>query len=299
MAKFLIVGPVTCDTILTSGSKHQKIGGPVYYQASVLSAFKSDVTAAVTVGMDDSDLLKNFPPDIELLPLWGDETMEFENFYPDDDPNHRIQRACIPRNPIQTSHIRRIDISDFDAVLVSPLSPYDVPLETLKYISKTGVPVYLGAQGYLRHFKGYEVVLKPWKGYKDFLRCVDFLFLDEVEAGVILGELQLSLDETLQDISKYGPKEVIITRGSRGFVIYSQDLDRIDPIAAFPPKETADPTGLGDTYLAAYAFKRQGVSDPQECGIFASIVASFKLEKKGAFNGNLQQIQEKRSKYFL
>ena len=296
MVKFLIVGPVTHDTILTSGLKHQKIGGPAYYQASVLSSFKSEVTAVVTVGRGDSDLLKSFPRDINLLPVWGDETMEFENFYPDDDPNHRIQRACIPQNPIQTSHLHGIDVGSFDAVLVSPLSPFDVPLETLKYISKKGAPIYLGAQGYLRHFKGYEVVLKPWKRYKDFLRYVEFLFIDEVEASVMLGELQLSLDEILQDVSKHGPKEVIITRGSRGSVIYSQDSSEIYRIPAFPPKETVDPTGLGDTYLAAYAFKRQEVSDLRECGIFASLVSSSKLEKKGAFNGNRQQIQEKRSK---
>ncbi|MGI6481742.1 MAG: hypothetical protein ACOX08_00520 [Methanobacterium sp.] len=33
---------------------------------------------------------------------------------------------------------------------------------------------------------------------------------------MMLGELQLSRDEILQDVSKHGPKEVIITRGSRG-----------------------------------------------------------------------------------
>lgn len=297
MAKFLIVGPVTRDTILKNDSTCRGIGGPVYYQASVLSALKIDVTALITVGKDDNNLMKYFPPDIELLPIWEDETMEFENFYPDSDPNHRVQRACIPLNPIKVSHITDIDLDAFDAVLVSPLSPYDVPFKTLKYLSKQGFPAYLGAQGYLRHFEGHEVVLKPWKNYKKFLRCVDFLFMDEVEAGVIMSELSHSLDEIPQKLSLLGPEEIIITRGDRGSTIYSKSHGETYQIRAFPSKQIVDPTGLGDTYLAAYAFRRQEVSDPHECGIFASVVSSLKLEKKGAFHGSRKQIENKRSKF--
>lgn len=298
MAKFLIIGPVTRDTIIKSGSTCQGIGGPVYYQASALSALKADVTAIITVGKEDLNLIKYFSTDIGLFPIWGDESMEFENFYPDADPNHRIQRACIPHNPIKISHLINIDLDAFDAILVSPLTPFDMPYETLEYISQGGPPVFLGAQGYLRHFEGHKVVLKPWKHFEKFLRCADFLFIDEVEAGVIMPEFQHhSLDEISQKLSEFGPDEVIITRGDRGSVVYSERLGEICRISAFPSKETVDPTGLGDTYLAAYAFRRQEVSDPRECGIFASILSSLKLGKKGAFHGNRKQIEDKISKY--
>lgn len=297
MAKFLIIGPVTRDTILKSGSKCKGIGGPVYYQAAVLSALKSDVTAMVTVGKDDITLLDNFPHDIKLKPIWGRETTQFENLYPDEDPNHRLQRACIPSNPIEISHLSQIDWDTFDAVLVSPLSPHDVPFETLKYISNQEIPVYLGVQGYIRHLKGQKVVLKPLKDYKKFLACVDFLFLDEVEAGVIIGDSSISLDEISLNLSILGPDEVIITRGNRGSIVYSSRHDDTYKIPAFPSKERVDPTGLGDSYLAAYAFRRQEVSDPFECGIFASLVSSLKLENKGAFPGNRKLIEDKRSKF--
>lgn len=297
MAKFLIIGPVTRDTILKSGSKCKGIGGPVYYQAGVLSALKSDVTALVTVGKDDINLLDYFSQDINLNPIWGKETTQFENFYPDENPNHRLQRACIPPNPIEISHISRIDWDTFDAVLVSPLSPHDVPFETLKYISSQEIPVYLGVQGYLRHLEGQKVVLKPLKDYKKFLACVDFLFLDEVEAGVIIGDLSLSLDEISRNLSLLGPDEVIITRGDRGSIVYSSNHDDNYQIPAFPSRERVDPTGLGDSYLAAYAFRRQEVSDPHECGIFASLVSSLKLENKGAFQGNRKSIENKRLEF--
>jgi hypothetical protein len=298
MSKFLILGPVTHDTILKSGSRCQGVGGPVYYQSNVLSALKAEVTAVITLGRDDNDLTNYFPPDTDLVTIWREETMEFENFYPNLDPNHRVQRAHIPLNPIKVSHISNIDMDAFDAALVSPLSPMDVPSQTLKYISQQGLPVYLGVQGYLRHLERHKVILKPWKNHEKFLKYVNFLFMDEVEAGVMTGQLSPSLDEISSKLLLPGPEEVIITRGSRGSIIYSQSQDDTYQIPAVPPKQTIDPTGLGDTYLAAYAFKKQEAFDPQECGIFASLVSSLKLEKKGAFQGSIQQIEERRSQFF-
>ncbi|BDZ68145.1 hypothetical protein [Methanobacterium ferruginis] len=62
MAKFLIIGPITRDVVLKDDSTCRGIGGPVYYQANVLSALKMDVTAVITLGKDDIDLLEYFPP---------------------------------------------------------------------------------------------------------------------------------------------------------------------------------------------------------------------------------------------
>jgi sugar/nucleoside kinase (ribokinase family) len=90
---------------------------------------------------------------------------------------------------------------------------------------------------------------------------------------------------------------VIITRGDRGSIVDSSGHDDTYQIPAFPSKERVDPTGLGDSYLAAYAFRRQEVSDPHECGIFASLVSSLKLENKGAFQGNRKLIEDKRSEF--
>jgi len=297
MAKFLIIGPITRDVVLKDDSTCRGIGGPVYYQANVLAAFKMDVTAVVTLGKDDVHLLKYFPPAVDLLPIWGEETMQFENIYPDENLNHRVQRAYIPVNPIEVFHLSSLDLDDFDAVLVSPLSPYDVPFETLKYLSQKDIPLYLGTQGYLRHMRGQKVVLKPWKNYEKFLKYVDFLFMDEVEARVIMGDFDLSFEEISRKLSNLGPEEVIITRGSRGSMVYSQRKDITYKLPAFPSKEIVDPTGLGDTYLAAYACKRQESDDPWQCGIFASLVSSLKLEKKGAFQGNRQLIENRRSEF--
>lgn len=293
MENFLILGPITRDTIINRDFTCQGVGGPIYYQAAVLGGLELKTTVLITLGKEDKDLLDHFPLGVRVLTIWGEETMHFENIYPDDDPNHRVQRASIPLNSLKVSHFSNINIEDFSAILVSPLSPHDFPLKTIEYLSQFNLPIYLGVQGYLRHLEGDVVVLKLWNDYKSFLRCIDYLFLDEVEARVLIDEKHLSLAEIAKKLSLLGPEEVIITLGDGGSLIYSGKTNNTYRIPAFPSLQRVDPTGLGDTYLAAYAIKRQESKDPLECGIFASTISSMKLEKKGAFRGNQIQIDQR------
>lgn len=293
MDRFLILGPITMDTIINRGSTCRGIGGPIYYQAAVLGALELKTTVLITLGKEDADLLNYFPAGVQILTVWGEETMHFENLYPNNDPNHRIQKASIPQNPLKVSHFSNINLEYFSAILASPLSPHDVPLKTIEYLSQFNLPIYLGLQGYLRHLDGDKVFLKPWDDYKSFLRWISYLFLDEVEARVLMGEKHLSLEQVARNLSLLGPKEVIITRGDRGSLIYSGKTNTTYRIPAFPSLQRIDPTGLGDTYLAAYAIKRQESKDPLGCGVFASIISSMKLEKKGAFRGNQNQIDQR------
>ncbi len=72
---------------------------------------------------------------------------------------------------------------------------------------------------------------------------------------------------------------IVATRGSRGSLIISRD-GRIR-IPRVRPREVVDVTGAGDAYRAGfYAGLARGL-DLRRCGILASSVASFVVEKKG------------------
>ena len=297
MENFLILGPITHDTIITKDFTCQGIGGPIYYQAAVLGALHLKTTALITLGKRDKDLLHYFPVGIRVLTILGEKTIHFENLYPNDDPNHRRQRASIYQNSIKVSHFSDINLKDFSAIIVSPLSPNDLPFKTIKFLSKLNIPIYMGVQGYLRHLEGDIVVLKLWNNHESYLGLVDYLFLDEIEARVLIDDKYLSLKKIAKKLSSLGPKEVIITLGDRGSIIHSRITNTTYRIPAFPTMQKIDPTGLGDTYLAAYASKRQESKDPIKCGIFASIISSMKLEKKGAFSSNQTQIDQRIYEY--
>jgi sugar/nucleoside kinase (ribokinase family) len=287
MTSFLLLGPVTRDIIRKEGMSYESAGGPVYYQAGVLSRMGVETTAVVTLSLSDDTLLDSFPEGMQIVPLFRDETMEFENCYPTDDPNQRIQKAFLPINSIKKADLTLLDIENFDAILVSPLSPTDVPLDTFKYIYQFQVPIYLGVQGYLRHLKDDRIILKPWKDLDQFLPLVKMIFMDEVEAGVILGENHFTLEHLAHELSQHGPEEVIITRGDRGSLVYDSKTDSTYQIPADPSPDTIDPTGLGDTYMSAYIARRHEHGDPFESGNFAAKIASLKLQTRGALDQNL------------
>ncbi len=288
----MIIGPVTRDIISRDGMIYNHTGGAVYFQSAVFSRLNIDITAVTTLSKKDENLLKAFPEDALIIPVFVDETMEFENIYPNHDLNHRVQRANVPNNPVFPDKLPE-DIESYDAVILCPLSPTDIPIETVKHISKHQVPIYLGAQGYLRHLDHHKVILKPWKDFPKFLRYVEMLFIDEVEARVITGSGDHELGSIAKELSKFGPNEIIITRGDRGALIYSATSNETYQINAFPPKQTMDPTGLGDTYMAAYTAKWMETLSPKSCGIFASMVSTMKLENIGIFKGNKAMVIER------
>ena len=296
MSNITLIGPITNDTIVKNKSTYKSIGGAVYYQSSVLDHLEINTKAIITVAKSDEGLLDDFSKNTELFPIFKDETIKFQNIYPDNNPNHRIQKAYIPCNSIEFKDIASLDLKDCDAILLGPLYHSDIPLETVEYLSKLKIPIYLGAQGYLRHLRGDKIVLRPWNDFKKFLKYVKVLFMDENEGATILGE-QLPLNEITKILASFGPDEVVITQGSNGSTIYSKKLDEIYKIPAFTPKKTEDPTGLGDTYMAAYAARKLKTEDPKACGIFASAASVIKLENKGAFKGNIELIQKRCKTY--
>ena len=289
MSCITLIGPVSQDTIIKDNYNYKSPGGAVFYQSSVLSSLEINTKAIVTISRDDKELLKSFPSNVNLIPIYVKETINFQNIYPDNDPNHRIQKAKVPHNPIKNI-INQIECSK--ALLLGPLCPYDIPLKTIEELSILKIPIYLGAQGYLRHLIENKIILKPWYGFNKYLKFINTLFIDQNESAIILGEKH-SLEETARILASFGPLEVIITCGSRGSIIYSRKSDRVYKIPAFKPEKIEDPTGLGDTYMAAYTARKLEIEDPKKCGIFAAAASALKLENKGSFKGEKNLIEDR------
>jgi sugar/nucleoside kinase (ribokinase family) len=294
--QLLLAGPVTKDTIINCGATYHHIGGAVYYQSTALAHLGARVTAVVTISPNDKSLLDCFHPEVQVLPVWTEHTMEFVNDYPDkDNPNTRIQQAYIHENPILPEHFDGIDISTFDAVYILPLCPYDIPLDTVRWLSAFQKPLFLGAQGYLRHLTDGKVTLKRWADFRAFAACFTMLFSDDNEACYMIADAADNLKAAAREIIACGIDETIITKGDRGAIIVTRSEEA--DIPAFPPATIADPTGLGDTYMAVYTLQRMRGCSPQQAGDSAAIAATMKIEYKGAFNGNFEQIQLRKKNY--
>ena len=111
----------------------------------------------------------------------------------------------------------------------------------------------------------------------DDLRDLDVLKADEEEILTYTGAG--SVEAAVAEVRAAGVREVLITYGSEGAVIYGAAAPIA--IAAVPPRRTVDATGCGDTFLAAYLARRIASEDLRECGEFAAAAAAINIERVG------------------
>jgi sugar/nucleoside kinase (ribokinase family) len=111
--------------------------------------------------------------------------------------------------------------------------------------------------------------------FRELLRRSTYFFGNEAEIVQARRLARVTSTEGLLQAAEV----VVATLGSRGSVIYSRD-GRIR-IPRVRPRKVVDVTGAGDAYRAGfYAGLSRGL-DLRRCGIIASAVASFVVEKKG------------------
>lgn len=254
-------------------------GGTSYYFShgiSHLNDWKNYklVTSLAPSEYSSVDELTGKGLNVEIIP--SKKTVYFENSY-GINQNNRTQRVLAKADPFTVEKIQHIEAKIFH--LGSLLSD-DFSLDVIKYLSKKGI-LSVDAQGYLREVRGENVYPIDWCEKKEALKYVHILKVNEHEAKVLTG-----LDDyqaAARQLAEWGVKEVLLTLGSEGSIIYAENSFYYIP--AFPPKEVVDATGCGDTYMLGYLYMRNKGVSYEEAGCFAAALSTVKLEKSGPFSG--------------
>ena len=132
-----------------------------------------------------------------------------------------------------------------------------------------------------------EIRTEAWADLEEGLACITVLKADEYEARILTGES--NPEQAALRLAEGGPKEVVVTFGSRGSVIcFGGRLHRIPPVKT---TRVVDATGCGDTYLAAYLHRRLKSEDVERAGRFASAAASLTLEQFGPFQATERDVE--------
>jgi sugar/nucleoside kinase (ribokinase family) len=147
--------------------------------------------------------------------------------------------------------------------------------------------VSLDAQGYLREVKDQKVLAIDWCDKRSALEYVHTLKVNEYEMAVLTG--QDDVREAARTLASWGVKEVVITLGSMGSVIYCEQTFYTIP-AYIPTTSVVDATGCGDTYMAGYLYQRIKGASIQEAGEFAAAMATLKIEGSGPFTGTKDDV---------
>lgn len=219
---------------------------------------------------------------IEVKAFESRETVYFENKY-GENSNNRQQRVLAKADPFTIKQMEDLNAKVFH---LGSLLNDDFPPEVVEYLSTKG-RVSIDVQGYLREVRGEKVYPIDWKDKVRVLRHTDILKLNEHEMEVVTG--LKDPHEVAKEIASWGVREVVITLGSRGSLIYAEG--RFYDIPAYKPKAVIDATGCGDTYSAGYLYCRALGADYNVSGCFAAAMCTLKLEHNGPFEGTINDIE--------
>ncbi|MGK7874132.1 MAG: PfkB family carbohydrate kinase [Xenococcaceae cyanobacterium] len=278
------IGYITKDIVKTKTAEKTMPGGVGYYFSIALKNLGSNNSLITKVAEKDKSLLKDLIKDnIIIFNRYTQATTVFENIYPEENMDIRIQKVHCVAQPFNLEDIQNISSHIYH---LGPLTKEDIPLKIIKHLSRKG-KISLDIQGFLRKIEKGEVKNIDWKEKDEGLTYINILKADETEAKIISGEENIK--KAAVKLSAYGIDEIIITLGSKGSLIYCQEKFYFIP--SFPARKVVDATGCGDTYMAGYIYKRLKSSDINESGRFAAALASLKLEKSGPFNGSEEDVQ--------
>lgn len=273
------IGHITLDKIITPKQTIYMPGGTSYYFSHGISHLNDWKNYKLVTSLAPSEYsaayeLTGKGLNVEIIP--SRKTVYFENSY-GINQNNRTQRVLAKADPFTVEKIQHIEAKIFH--LGSLLSD-DFSLDVIKYLSKKGI-LSVDAQGYLREVRGENVYPIDWCEKKEALKYVHILKVNEHEAKVLTG-----LDDyqaAARQLAEWGVKEVLLTLGSEGSIIYAENSFYYIP--AYPPKEVVDATGCGDTYMLGYLYMRNKGVSYEEAGCFAAALSTVKLEKSGPFSG--------------
>lgn len=257
-------------------------GGTAYYFSHALN--KLDVryvlvTSLAPAEMHYVDDLRNDGIEVEAWP--SAHTVYFENIY-GKTHDERTQNVLAKADPFTIEQAKGIDAEIFH---LGPLLADDMSVELIKTIAKKG-RISLDVQGYLRRVENKKVHATDWPEKIEALQYVDILKADVNELRALTGENNVT--NGAYAVMKWGVKEVVVTDGSKGSIIYSGD--DVYTIPAFHAKNIIDATGCGDTYIAGYLYKRSKSAGIQQAGEFAAAMAGLKTTTSGPFSGTEDEV---------
>lgn len=278
------IGHLTHDKIVTPAHTVHMAGGTSFYFSHAIKSMPIRyqlITALAEEDMVFANELKHNNIDVTVLP--SIHTVYFENIYPDTS-DHRIQRVLHEADPFNPKDLKNVRSK---YIHLGPLLANDIATELIINLAAQTV-VSLDVQGYLRSVINKQVVAIDWKDKQKVLPYISILKASEVEAQTITGETDMR--NAAKKLADWGVKEVVITLGAKGSMIY--DGRELYRIPAFKPTVMADATGCGDTYMAGYLYQRIKGAGIAYAGAFGAAMATIKIAASGPFNDTEAAIEK-------
>lgn len=285
MKDICCIGHITKDKIITPLSTTYMNGGTSFYFAHALSCLPKKVSFELVTKLSDEDVkavedLRS--KNVNVISYKSLHTVFFENKYGQVSDN-RTQRVLERAEPFTVDEVAPLEAKVFH---LGSLLDDDFPVDVVEYLSRKGL-VSIDAQGYLRRLEGESVLPTDWKDKLRILAMTDILKVNEHEIVSLTGFSDPH--KAARQLAEWGVKEVCVTLGSHGSIIYADGV--YYDIPAYEPTEVVDATGCGDTYSAGYLWCRAQGLGYYEAGCFAAAMCTLKLEHSGPFCATEEKVR--------
>ena len=277
------IGHITLDKVVTTQSVKFMPGGTSFYFSKALQNFERNYVLVTALGSEENYIVDELRASgTEVHALQSDFTVHFENIY-SQNQDHREQNVLSTAASFDVPQMPDIDAKIYH---LGPLLSDDISVALVRHLASKG-EVSLDIQGFLRYVKDKKVYYRDWAEKKEALAHITYLKANEFEMQAVTG--LTDVQEGAKYLAELGVKEVIITLGSKGSVIFTNGV--FHEIPAFKPKAITDATGCGDTYMAGYLLKKVKGASIQEAGEFGAAMATLKIESSGPFTGNPELVE--------
>lgn len=280
------IGHITRDKIITPQRTVYMAGGTSFYMSYGISQLPERVKYQLVTKVGEGQ-----KPEVEKISQRGIDTIcypskhtvYFENKYGANSDN-RTQRVLAKADAFTIEEMKPLEARIFHlgSLLNDDFSP-----EVVEFLSGKGL-VSIDVQGYLREVRDEEVHAISWKDKEKILRHTDMLKLNEYEMKVITDSDNPRT--VAEKLNKMGVREVIITLGSYGAIIFADR--KFYEIPAYKPHEIVDATGCGDTFSTGYLYCRTQGMGYEESGKFAAAMCTLKLEHSGPVDRSIEDIEK-------
>ena len=166
-------------------------------------------------------------------------------------------------------------------------------LDLIRYLSHSlGVSLAADVGKFFRTLRPDGVLEPryPWPNQAETLQSLNMVFVsvEDIAPALERGESILSVARAM---AEQGPSEVIVTQGSKGASIFHRETNELVEVPAFPAQKIVEPTGAGDTFIAAYVAEHLLSDVPHAAARFAAAAASLKLAYPGPLRENREDIE--------
>lgn len=278
------IGHVTLDKVVTTKSTQYMPGGTSYYFSKALRNFDLSYALVTAVGESELNVLEELKhSNTTVFSLPSEHSVFFENIY-SENQNHRDQNVLQTAAPFKAGQLPDIQAKYFH---LGPLLDADIDTQLIIELAAKS-QVSLDVQGCLRYVEHQKVLHHNWPDKHLALPHVKILKANDIEMKAITGESDIYKGCTL--LAALGVKEVIITLGDKGSVIFADGI--YYSIPAYKPTTVTDATGCGDTYMAGYLYKKSQGASILEAGKFGAAMATLNVENFGPFKGTLDDVKD-------